>query len=70
MPGTRNPLSLSHIVDKIEGAVQHARTTVSPHTNKPSLDQTLAAQGLEIPYVDLQIQVTEFAWVALCVRVI
>ncbi|EDR11076.1 uncharacterized protein LACBIDRAFT_315422 [Laccaria bicolor S238N-H82] len=56
MPRTRNPLSLSHIVDKIEGTVQHARTTVSPHNPRPSLDQTLAAHGLEIPYIDLQMQ--------------
>jgi hypothetical protein len=56
MPGgRRNPLSVSHILEKVGDAVHNAKDTA--HEEKSSLTKKIGDLGLPIPYVDLSIQV-------------
>ncbi|KAF8163977.1 hypothetical protein BJ912DRAFT_813912, partial [Pholiota molesta] len=55
MPGgRRNPLSVSHILEKVGDAVHNAKDTA--HEEKSSLTKKIGELGLPIPYVDLSIQ--------------
>lgn len=56
MPGGRtNILSMSALIDSIEGSVSSAKDSL--HSQKTSLTKKLEKHGLNIPYVDLKIHV-------------
>ncbi|KAF8877745.1 hypothetical protein CPB84DRAFT_1838575 [Gymnopilus junonius] len=55
MPGgIRNPLSMSHMLEKVVDRMQHAKE--SAHARKESLEKKMGELGLSMTYVDLQIQ--------------
>ncbi|KAJ3502768.1 hypothetical protein NLJ89_g8737 [Agrocybe chaxingu] len=55
MPGgRRNPLSMSHMLETLGDAVNNAKNKVESH--KAELTRKMNELGIEVPWVDLQIQ--------------